>query len=73
MSRYYVSREADIDLDAIWAFIARDNIDAAERVETEFYETFASLARMSEQGYQRKDLTKRPRPVLPTLFLLNHL
>jgi antitoxin ParD1/3/4 len=60
MSRVYVSQDADVDLDAIWAFIARDNVEAAERVDREFYKTFDSLARMPEQGYQRRDLTKRP-------------
>ena len=60
MSRVYVSQDADVDLDAIWAFIARDNVEAAERVDREFYKTFESLARMPEQGYQRRDLTRRP-------------
>lgn len=60
MTRYYISRDADVDLDLIWAFIARDSIEAAERVDREFYKTFESLARMPEQGYQRRDLTKRP-------------
>ena len=60
MSRFRVLPEARRDLAAIWDFIAKDNIKTADRVEAEFYETFASLARMPEQGYRRSDLTKRP-------------
>lgn len=60
MSRFYISAEAHLDLDAIWEFIGRSSVDAAERVETEFYETFAALARMPEQAYWRTDLTRRP-------------
>jgi plasmid stabilization system protein ParE len=60
MSRFRVSPEAKRDLSAIWDFIARDSVDAAERVEAEFYETFASLGRMRQQGYRRTDLTKAP-------------
>lgn len=60
MSRFYISAEAHLDLDAIWEFIGRNSVGAAERVETEFYETFAALARMPEQGHWRTDLTNRP-------------
>jgi plasmid stabilization system protein ParE len=60
MSRFRVSPEANRDLGAIWDFIARDSVDAAGRVETEFYEMFASLGRMPELGYRRTDLSKGP-------------
>jgi len=59
MSRFRVSHEANRDLGAIWDFIARNSVDAAERVEAEFYETFASLGRMPGQGFRRTDLTKK--------------
>jgi plasmid stabilization system protein ParE len=65
MKRFQISQEADRDLDAIWAFIARDSVPAADRVEAEFYETFESLATMPEQGYQRSGLTKRPVRLFP--------
>ncbi len=60
MNRAIVSEQAKQDLITIWDFIAEDNVDAANRVERELYKTFESLARMPEQGYQRRDLTKRP-------------
>ena len=31
MSRYVLSSDADLDLEQIWEYIARDNIDAADR------------------------------------------
>jgi antitoxin ParD1/3/4 len=60
MKAFRVLPQAIRDLASIWDFIAKDSTDAAQRVQTEFYEIFASLARMPEQGYQRRDLTKRP-------------
>jgi plasmid stabilization system protein ParE len=59
MSQPFVSDEAKRDLVGVWEFIATDSMEAANRVVAEFYETFASLARMPEQGYQRRDVTKR--------------
>lgn len=41
-------------------YIAHDSEDAANRVESEFYEVFDTLARMPGQGHHRKDLTHRP-------------
>jgi len=31
VSAYILSADADLDLDAIWEYIAQDNIDAADR------------------------------------------
>jgi plasmid stabilization system protein ParE len=50
MSRFLVSPEAQQDLIAIWEFIARNSIDAANRVVAEFYETFAALAKTLNKG-----------------------
>jgi plasmid stabilization system protein ParE len=35
-------------------------VDLANRIDNEFHELFASLARMPRQGHTRKDLTNRP-------------
>jgi toxin ParE1/3/4 len=59
MSAFRVLPQAVRDLALIWHFIAKDKAGAAERVQAEFFETFALLALMPEQGYQRRDLTKR--------------
>ena len=59
-SLYDVSAEAQNDLFEIWRRIAGDSVELANRIESEFYELFASLGRMPRQGHSRKDLTKRP-------------
>lgn len=58
-SPYDVSREAQDDLFEIWARIASDSVTLANRIDDEFYQLFASLARMPLQGHVRKDLTQQ--------------
>jgi antitoxin ParD1/3/4 len=59
-SLYDVSAEAQNDLFEIWRRIADDSVALANRIESEFYELFASLGQMPGQGHTRKDLTNRP-------------
>jgi len=59
-SFYDVSAEAKNDLFEIWRHIAADSATLADRIDNEFHELFASLAKMPRQGHTRKDLTKRP-------------
>jgi antitoxin ParD1/3/4/toxin ParE1/3/4 len=59
-SLYDVSAEAQNDLFEIWRRIAGESVELANRIESEFYDLFASLGRMPGQGHSRKDLTKRP-------------
>jgi len=59
-SLYEVSAEAQDDLFEIWKRIATDSRTLADRIESEFNDLFASLARMPGQGHSRKDLTRRP-------------
>ena len=60
VSLYEVSVAAQDDLFEIWKRIAGDSVTLASRIESEFYELFASLGRMPGQGHRRKDLTSRP-------------
>ena len=60
VSLYDVSAEAQNDLFEIWRRIAGDSVELANRIESEFYELFASLGRLPRQGHTRKDLTRRP-------------
>lgn len=46
MAKARLTRMARTELDEIWAFIARDSIDAAERVIDELIKTFRRLAEM---------------------------
>lgn len=60
MNRYRFSPQADEDLFQIWAFIARDSIDAANRVESAIYEACAFVAASPTRGHTRRDLTALP-------------
>ena len=59
MANYLYSPEARVDICAIWEYIARDNIEAADRVENEIHEALTLLASHPELGHIRKDLTSR--------------
>jgi len=63
MSRYVLSISAELDLDSIWEFIARDSVDAADRWIGTLYEAFDAVAASPGMGHTRKDLTS-----LPVLF-----
>jgi plasmid stabilization system protein ParE len=60
VSGYRVSPEANNDIFEIWSWIAKDNVELADRVDGELHEVFEGLARMPGQGHRRKDLTSRP-------------
>ena len=60
MADYFYSPEARLDLLEIWEFIARDNLDAADRVEEELQKAISMLARSPELGHWRCDLTSKP-------------
>lgn len=60
MVDYFYSQEARADLLEIWEFIARDNLDAADRVEHKIQEAVSMLARNPELGHLRRDLTSKP-------------
>ena len=46
MSGFVLHPEAYTDLDEIWEYIEADNLDAADRVLEEIYQTLRSLASM---------------------------
>jgi len=60
MSGYILHPEAYTDIDGLWEFIAKDNLDAADRVREEIYETIQALVAFPHQGHRRPDLTGRP-------------
>jgi len=49
--------QATEDLDAIWSFIAKNNSEAADRVETEIVASCRRLARYPLMGTRRQDVT----------------
>lgn len=63
MSRYVLARAVEADLDAIWEYIAEDNLDAADRWIERLFDAFERLATHPGMGHTREDLT-----ALPLLF-----
>src|SRR5579864_242156 len=60
MSGFVLHPEAYTDLEEIWEFVAADNLDAADRVREEIYQTIQSLIPFPHIGHHRPDLTARP-------------
>ena len=60
MSGFVLHPEAYTDLEEIWEYIAADNLDAADRVLEEIYQTVRSLVDFPHQGHARPDFTTKP-------------
>lgn len=60
MSGYVLSTDADLDLDDIWEYIARDNIEAADHWIGKLFDAFEALAQNPKMGHPRADLTQYP-------------
>lgn len=57
---FQLTPQAAEDLDAVWWYIAGDNPEAADRVETEIVETCRRLAKYPLIGTRREDITPLP-------------
>jgi plasmid stabilization system protein ParE len=60
MSRYQFTPQAVEDLFKIWSYIARDNVEAANRLEDAVYKACALLAEGPLRGKTREDITQLP-------------
>lgn len=60
MSRYQFAPQAADDLFGIWNYIARDSVEAANRLEDAVYDACAFPAAGPLRGKIRKDLTQLP-------------
>lgn len=60
MRDYDFHPEAELDLDAIWNFIAEESQDAADRMIDRIEATIEALIPFPHQGHRRPDLTSRP-------------
>jgi plasmid stabilization system protein ParE len=67
MSAYELTPHALDDIYEIWHYIARDNVEAADRVEAAIFEACELLSNSPLAGSIRKDLTN-----LPLRFFLVH-
>jgi len=59
MANYKLVSRAKFDLDEIWAYIARDNVEAAIQVEDDLRRAFVILGDNPFIGHLRADLTKK--------------
>ncbi|MGH9624447.1 MAG: type II toxin-antitoxin system RelE/ParE family toxin [Bryobacteraceae bacterium] len=57
MSRYRLTPKASADVVEIWDYIARDNTEAADRVEIAIHNACALLAYSPLIGHTRNDVT----------------
>ena len=62
MSGYILGRDAVLDLEGIWDYIAKDSVDAADSWIDRLCDVFENLGRNPGIGHRREDLT--PLPVL---------
>jgi len=60
VSNYILGPDADLDLDDVWEYIARDNIDAADRWIGKLFDAFEALGKTPGMGHKREDLTAHP-------------
>ena len=74
MKRFQVLPAAEDDLFEIWSFIAADNPDVADRIESEIRNTFQKLADHPGLGHSRRDLINDNSLFFTVLVALpNHL
>lgn len=60
MTRYVLSKDAYLDLDGIWDYIAEDSIEAADRWIGELFNAFDVIGKNPGIGHKREDLTTYP-------------
>lgn len=60
MKGFSLSAAAENDLHEIWAYIAGDNISAADRLEEEILAACRRLAARPDVGHVRRDITDEP-------------
>jgi plasmid stabilization system protein ParE len=60
MSGFALHPEALADLEEIWAFIADDSLEAADRILDEIRQVMHSLVAFPRMGHMRADLSSRP-------------
>ena len=56
MRRFRLTREAKSDVRSVWAYVARDNLPAADRLLDTLYGKFSLLAQQSLLGEARDEL-----------------
>jgi len=60
MKSYRLTPVAEDDLFEIWAYIAEDDLLAADRLEADIFNACQRLAEKPDLGHFRRDLTDKP-------------
>lgn len=60
MSGFVLTEEARLDLFEIWAFVAADHSEAADKLEVDLMEACGRLATHPAIGHRRRDLSDDP-------------
>lgn len=60
MTEYVFHPGALSDLDEIWEFVARENVEAADQIVAQVLATCENLSRLPHQGHRRPELSSRP-------------
>jgi plasmid stabilization system protein ParE len=60
VAKYTLSAEAVADLDTIWEYVARDDVDAADRIVEAAYRVCTNLAKHPELGPLRRFYSSGP-------------
>jgi antitoxin ParD1/3/4/toxin ParE1/3/4 len=74
MNSFRLAPEAARDIEAIWEYLARDNVRAARRVRLGLLAACRRLAQHPGLGHRREDLTDKPVlfwPVYAYLIIYN--
>ncbi len=59
MRRVSIHPQAEVDLLEIWHYIARDSIEAADKVIAEIERAISGLCEMRGKGHERDDVKNR--------------
>lgn len=70
MTDVLLSPLAKQDIEAIWAYVAEENLNAADRLLHSLQAAFSRLAQFPQLGHRRPDLTAYPLRFLPVASCL---
>lgn len=75
MNRYRLSRQAEIDLETIWAYFAEQDDIAADLMLSKILNKLPMLAQFPEMGRQREDLAASMRsfPIKPYIVFYRRM
>ena len=75
MNRYRLARQAELDLEDIWAYLAQKDNVAADLMVAKILNKFPMLAQFPDMGYERNDLTEPMRsfPVKPYIMFYRRI